>query len=396
MRLDFLRQHGWALATTLVFCVVIALPLLQHPKKAHLLAWDREAGRLRSFTEVAQQVRQRFPWKEPAQTAYARTRMALWGGLPRSVVRGPDGLLFYHSDTTKDGPTMADLRGEAVPPPELLEEWERRLRAQDDLLAGLGAIHLAGVLPNKERCLRAEVWPYLRGRLDAPTRADAVLPRMARCLRQPPIDLRQPFITHPDPRSLWGAQDTHWSGLGTEFAYRLVAARLAEALPGFTPLPIDAWPRVGIQRCGDLVTMARLPRFQVEEAWRWPPAALPGLLPDGSPLFPWDATPQAYDGFFMAKAQPLLEPSARELVFGNPDAPLGTLIYLGDSFTMKLAPLIGQGFRRCIARWSMNPLGRGFDPPTFERERPVLVLRLQVERYLHHLVSDRDNDPPGY
>lgn len=156
--------------------------------------------------------------------------------------------------------------------------------------------------------------------------------------------------------------DTHWNGLGAYAGYRAMAQRLHEWFPPIQPMGFESLRKgYGHGDGGDLARMLALPDVIHEAANIWVGVALPRA--------------RRVDPDMTVPAG--IPPHSIPFVLETRDEALPRGVVLGDSFTLAIAPLLGEHFSRMLY------YGRHeIDPEVIERERPDVVIDAWVERFL--------------
>jgi hypothetical protein len=187
------------------------------------------------------------------------------------------------------------------------------------------------------------------------------------------LDLVEPFRTSPDKDRLYFKTDSHWSGEGCYFAYRLLCERI-----GITPEP-------------DLLSRAH--------------QSIDGKLDMGSKFDPPIYEPVKFYDFRLKSARVYRNAIARYLEtpeFGaaihvgthvrylnpTPGAAKKKILIFGDSFSSQrgdaLTAMLAETARDVEFVWSSN-----LDWPFIKRVKPDVVIYELVERFMTIVASDR-------
>lgn len=370
-----------------VFLGLLCSLLATHQRRPFYLIRERHGIWADSFAEVERRFRKGISITQPLVRLYNQVRWNLLGAMPYPVVQpGRDGYLFYASEEAKDGPSMNDWRGQALPSQEEAAAWSAALLARDRQLAIQGIPYLLVMAPNKQSAM-PQWMPRWVQHQEGPHRADLLLPAVAGGLRMPPLDLRPLLRAEADAgRSTFFRTDSHWNPDGAALAAEAITRRLNEIDRRIKPLDTSSWSRVAAPFRGDILKLGHL-SIDLEETVLVPvpPSALPGLAPDGGALLA--PTTGSRIGLPADWWRSDLG-EIRTLELTNPAGLPGTLLVFHDSFGSGVMPYLGQVYQRTVACWTS--WSQAWSAEIIAREQPVMVLQLSVERYLHCIVSTRD------
>lgn len=368
------------LAIAAVFMGILCSLLATHQRRPFYLIRERHGVWAQGFEEVELRFRKGLSLTKPLVHLYNQVRWSLLGAMPHPVVLpGRDGFLFYVSEEAKDGPTMTDWRGEALPSHTELEQWCGTLAARDRQLAERGIPYLVAMAPNKQTAMPQWLPRWVQHQ-EGPHRADLMLPAVADLLRTPPLDLRPLFRAESAAgRATFFRTDSHWSPEGAALAAEAILHRLRDPDPRVQPINWRDWARISCDYRGDILNLGHI-RIDAGETVLLPvpPRALPGLTPDGRPLL----APGGNQSFNLPAE--LWQPDVGEiktLVLSNPTGLSGTLLVFHDSFGSAIVPYLGQPYQRTIACWTS--WSQAWSQAIVDREAPTVVIQLSVERYLH-------------
>lgn len=304
------------------------------------------------------------------QQQYDRIRFSLFGQLPRAILPGKDGWLYFHSDQVQDSASIADLLGKTHYTPDQIKRARTNLAMRQHFADSLGFAYLAAIAPNKSTAYPYGLPDSLRHRR-AITRWEAAQPLLTGILKSPLLDL-QPVVMSPDSlHPTFYRTDSHWNDEGALSAYFAIVRAL-----GLPPLDTSGWQRDSADYSGDLLRMAYLEDKVHERTLRIRPQANGHAIgPDDRPILRPIWSTQDYtqyyqgtaaQGAFMRTAHPANQ--AKSIVFH-------------DSYTVFLIPYLAENLGNIL--WVWGP----FDAEIVKKERPSLVLEIRVERYLGVLLG---------
>ena len=314
---------------------------------------------------------QKLPWEKRPPMAmrgyqallrsYDRGRFQLFGLLPRAILIGKDGWLYYRSDEAADAPIFSDYRGELTPSTEELKGWALALRQRQQFMDSLGVTYLAVVAPNKPTAYPYGLPDDVRLEPPPPTRLDNAMPAMQGI---PLLDLRAP-LRSPDPsKPFFYKTDSHWNDEGAYKAYTLIARAL-----GLHALDTLGWSRDSVLFAGDIARMGFLEdQFQETTLRLRPPAPLQATYDNGEATLHPAWTDSEVNSHFpsrgiASKKSHTLRPGA-----------LDNALIFHDSYTLFLLPYLSQHF--ASATWIWGPL----DTALVREKRPRYVLEIRAER----------------
>lgn len=303
------------------------------------------------------------------QAAYDRLRYHIFGIMPRALLVGLHGDLYYDSDAVQDSSTVADWRGKKRYTPGQIAQARQVLNARQKLADSLGFVYLAALAPNKTSAYPYHLPDSLRGG-QAQTCWQATRPLLAGVLRTPILELWPSVMDSSRPA--FYKTDTHWNDEGALDAYFILARAL-----GWTPIDTTGWTRDSVDYVGDLLRMANLEHSVHERTMRIHPNIVgKALNPEGKPvLHPhWDFPEVSR---FFDKDQMGRGATSHTT---NATVPIKAVVF-HDCYMSFLQPYLAEHLGS--VSWVWGP----FDEELVKRERPQVVLELRAERYLSLLLD---------
>jgi len=299
-----------------------------------------------------------LPFRDAFKSSVNRVLLRLGESGDDNVVVGKRGWLFTNRTTD-------DFLGRSEFPDANLRRVLRTVRARSQWLADHGAHYLFVIAPNKNT-IYPEMMPDSYARGTPPSVRQRVVSTFAPFDDVDTLDLTDALRAAKSDGQLYYRQDTHWNLRGALVAVREIHARLAERLPGFTPVDVDAVRLVDAP--SDFGTLIRT-------------LALKGEVLEDVPSYaePWEPDWQPYP----VPAELGMPASLEIQVFDNP-AGRGTAVFVHDSFGEQVQPWIGKPFARFIDVKRIGSLESRAALLQFlvKREHPELVLEELVERHL--------------
>ena len=359
------------LATAVIFCMVIFLPILGVAFPALNFAPEiNEMRNLNGFSisylkDVAKVpdkfesfFNDHFGFRNGLIQLNNLVRLNIFGvsGSPKVLV-GKNDWLYYTGNKGID-----DYRGVNRFSNEDLKQWQTVLESKQKWFASQGIDYLFLVAPNK-----ASVYPehlpdgILRVNNSSPV--DQLVTHLKQHSKVKILDLREPLRMQKEKGLLFHRTDTHWTTLGAFLAYERIASHLVSSFPQVKPisqgnLNIDIQLRKG----GDLATMLGLQKKIKEEV---PQISL--LNPQSKKI---GEVGGARDPFIME----------------TPDSELPRAVMFRDSFTTALTPYISENFshiKYVWERWDKStPVGQAI-----LEEEPDIVIEEVVERLIKRMDS---------
>lgn len=262
------------LATAVIFCMVIFLPMLGTSFPP--LNFAPEINEMRSlkesppfsFEEISNFpdnyesfFNDHFGFRNGLILLNNLVRLNTFGvsGSPK-VVAGKKGWLYYTGNKVID-----DYRGINHLSNDDLKQWQTNLESKEAWLASQGIDYLFIVAPNK-----ASVYPeYLPDgilRVSNNSPVDQLVTYLKQHSKVKILDLRDPLIAQKGKGLLFHRTDTHWTTLGAFLAYEQISSYLVNSFPQVTPISLDELNiDMQLQNGGDLATMLGLQKTLKEE-----------------------------------------------------------------------------------------------------------------------------------
>lgn len=367
---------GLAIAT--IFMGILCSLLVTHERRPFYLVRERYGKWAQSFVEVEHRFRKGISLTQPLVQLYNQGRWSVLGAMPYPVVLpGRDGYLFYTSEEAKDGPTMTDWRGQALPDEAEITRWSEALITRDRHLAEQGIPYLVAMAPNKQTAMPQWLPRWVQHQ-EGRHRADVLLPTVADRLRTPPLDLRPLLRAESEAgRETYFRTDSHWNLEGAALAAEAIASRLGEIDRRVPALDTRGWERVACAYQGDILKLGHIKVERSETVLQpVPPKTLPACTPDGKPILG-----RGDERVFYLPVELWVpgEDGIKTLVLTNHAGVDGTLLVFHDSFGTGVMPFLGQIYRTTIACWSP------WSQKIVDHAKPTVVLQLTVERYLHYI-----------
>lgn len=375
-----LQVSRWCIVAA--FMVALWLPIIQRPAQYPACFYDRGGGSLQAvpFEESERRFLDLFP-RQGLFAVHDRLRLALFGLLPRTVIKGSGGWLFYRSEAAHDGDTMDDLLGRSQPSAGTVARWLAVMERRKAWCAGQGLAYAVMVAPNKQT-LHGDLLPiyFRRQPHQPPTRLDqvsALLPSSGRFLF---IDLRDPLAAARRREQVYFRTDTHWNDVGALVADSAAVTRLKLLFTALAALKRDDFREQEEERSGDIAALAHASARFRERAVRLVPSHdFPARGPDGQLLLAAGVVPST--------PLPISRYDADVVACDNPTAPAPTALVFHDSFGLGLMPYLAQHFRHTVF------VRKRFDPAVVAAEKPQLIIDVVAERYLERLFADAELPP---
>lgn len=267
-----------------------------------------------------------------------------------SVLVGRDGWLFYTGEHIIDDYRCTDPLTVAE-----LDRWRRVLQERQRWLADRGIHYVVFVAPNKHT-IYDEYLPRAVNRVGTQSRLDQLIETLDSSGVEF-VDIRPGLLEGKATHRTYHKTDTHWNDFGAYLGYRQVMNTVARWLPQAAPHPLAGFDISIVETEGDyLATLLYSPTAFREERVK---------------LTPKSPRTAQFDVIDAAEGLP------GSIVSINPQAPLGTAVFLGDSFGVAFAHYFSEHFRRVHYVGDYE-----FVPELIEREQPVLVVQEYVERRL--------------
>ena len=290
-------------------------------------------------------------------------KAVVFGASPVSkVLIGTSGWLYFRGEDSRAFDRW--YRGsEAITDAMLASARDELLRRQS-FLAGRGIPFVAVVVPEKYS-VYPEFLPDWATRLVSRTPLDRFGAELAQHPQLQFIDLRMPLREVKGGDRLYYQTDSHWNYLGATVGYRVLMAKVAEALPGLAVAPVVR-PRYVPETdyySGDLAQMLGLQR-QFRET-------------DIAPLGYVLATPESRCAKHDASAD---APNVETYVYRCSNPPRFSALIYRDSMGIPLVPMLAENFSRTTFVTSAQ-----LDPALVERLAPDIVIEEMVERTLSDL-----------
>jgi hypothetical protein len=177
------------------------------------------------------------------------------------------------------------------------------------------------------------------------------------------LDLRKPLLEAKSLGVIYLKTDTHWNLLGGFIGYQAVVGALSRQIPGFKPLPLDAFDRKPSEwRTGDLCTLmgdtATRETQQVSFDPRPPLKPLKIVMDPARLPKQWgsNTVPQVSEN----------------------DSGQGKAVVFHDSFANHWRCFLGYHFKEVIYIWQYY-----WDTAFLEREKPDVVIDEILERFFN-------------
>ncbi len=274
--------------------------------------------------------------------------MAAFGDIsPKEVIRGEDGWLFYDSDRS-----MSDYKGTDLFPEYQLTNIRSRLEKTREYFDGQGIEFIIFLPPNKEH-VYSEYMPASYGTPADYTRIDQLLDELG-----DEFNIVSPYSGLLMAKTLWPQYyfyyktDAHWNELGAYIGAQTLLSAAGRSLPAFTSLKISPYLTPGRE------------------------LAQPLGIEDTA----WDID-YAVEGYGPYKNTEMIDESTdgNHLVYYTFGAPDENMVILGDSFSMGMAPYLGQFYQNIyIHRYN-------YFRSDIEEEHPSVVVYELIERSLDYL-----------
>lgn len=374
------QGRGVEWATAVVFCALIALPLLGEwlpiqPRiadtekrplapdpllRAHSLL-DYPAKYSRYYGDHFAFRKLLFRWNSLFYTYGLHT-----SSMPDNAVFGKDGYLFLIR------PGAADYyRGLPLFTEQELASIADRLEKRKAWLAEQGIDYYLFVPP-----LKSTVYPDKMPDIYKPVRPIKGMDQLKAYLDQhcsvKMIDARNELIAGRQVRDTYFTTDIHWNPWGALLGYQVLMDRLLKDHPelGLPCTPDDYVVEADTNDQGDLAMQLALNDKLTRVTYMMMPKDLPRMreLPE---------RPLPGEAFF--KYRPVFTQGP------DPNAP--KLLMFRDSFAVYLIPYLGEHFREAVYVWS--PM---FIPDIVEKEKPDIVVQEVMELFLSDLLHDKVRD----
>jgi len=272
----------------------------------------------------------------------------------REVLLGKNHWLFFANK-----PSQTYYRHTSLFDAADLISWRTMLERRRDWLAAQGMHFIFVIAPNKET-IYPEWVPSRINQVQDASRLDQLVQYMKQNSNVEIVDLRDALRAEKSVRELYLSGDTHWNQYGAFIGYQEIMKRVTAIYPQIKPLKLSDYSIHNIPHQPDLAGMlglqeqftAPMPIFALRNG-QMALVAEPGISPPGMP------------------------PSSQSFVLTMQDPSLPTAVVFRDSFSVALAPLLGQHFRRAVFLWQDD-----FDASIILKEKPNLVIQELVERQL--------------
>ncbi len=245
----------------LIFITLISLPLI-----GTIFHWDfyslqdenRPMADFPSFSSlpikqwpkgIEKYYADHFGFRNTFIRRYNRTMEKIFNKPPERVMVGESGWLFL-----SEANVMTDFMGYIKLDENVLESLRVSFEGKQRWLENQGIGYLLAVAPNK-----AVIYPeYLPAEIRNAQGRDGIeqwysnLAQKKSALNY--VDLHKILWKKKNKGMLYLSNDTHWSSLGSYYAYRAVMNGLTKWFPDIQPLPEDSCIFSDMTRNGDLVT----------------------------------------------------------------------------------------------------------------------------------------------
>jgi alginate O-acetyltransferase complex protein AlgJ len=269
------------------------------------------------------------------------------------VVRGKDGWLFLDNDTNR---TMAQHTGELRFSEGDLEDWRRVLETRRSWLADRGIRYAVLIAPNSHSIYAEQLPEGVEVVEDRPV--NQLLRHLA--ISNASVEIVYPIdeLKAARGRPVYAKTDTHWTELGAFIAYRELIEK------------ISAW--------FDVPKLAE-DNLELAEAY------FTGDL--GFKLDPPEQSLQIWVDVREPKARLIADNRVRtngRLIEYRRDGGSGSCFVFGDSFAVRLLPLLAESFGRLVFAHITT-----LDRALVEREAPDVAVNVMNERFLIEVPDDR-------
>ncbi|KAB7728666.1 hypothetical protein F5984_17675 [Rudanella paleaurantiibacter] len=336
---------------------------------------NRRAGGMPAFhfphinsfvRQFDQYYKENFGWRNALFYAYSRWQYWGLGGspLPEKVVVGKEGWFFLgdgYNNVVKQHRGLMPLSADSA---RLISTHLLRRQAE---LAAQG-IRLYVLIAPDSHSIYPEFLPD-RVAYKAPSRLDVLRQTIEKQGQVPFIDLRDTLLAAKKRDVVYYQTDTHWNDYGTLVGSARLLNRIAPDFPAMLPVrPADYQITRMRGGSGDLVRMMAL-QDDIRDPVFYEIKTAPAITARQTAEVPNTETGPRATGF----------PSTR-FVGPNPRAP--KLLFIGDSFSHSMMPLLAGYFRESyFARSSY------LSPAVVQQEKPDVVVFQIVERNLGWLAE---------
>lgn len=381
-RLPRMLTHGRGVewATVVVFCALLAMPLLGEWLPIQPQVADTEKRPLAEKPLLRAHSLMEFPARYSRYYGdhFAFRKMLFrWNSffhtyglhassMPDNVVFGKDGYLFLIR------PGVTDYyRGLPLFTEEEMARIADRLEKRKAWLAQQGIDYYLFVPP-----LKSTVYPDKMPDIFKPVRPTSGMDQLKAYLDQhcsvKMIDARAPLIAGRQVRDTYYTTDIHWNPWGGYIGYQVLMDRLLQAHPelGGRCLPDDYIVKADTNDQGDLAMQLALNDKLTRVTYMMVPVA-----PQRYKEVPEHPLP----GKAFFKYRPVFTQ--------GPDPQAPKLLMFRDSFAVYLIPYLGEHFSEAVYVWS--PM---FIPDIVEQEKPDIVVQEMMELFLSDLLNDKVRD----
>jgi alginate O-acetyltransferase complex protein AlgJ len=353
------------------FLLLISLPLLAsllgvdgadpRAEKRELAELPRLDGSLVSALQFPARLSawfdDHFAFRSALVRCYGEMRFFGFGVSPSaSVVKGPNGWLFYATDGGMDDYTREKPFSDTE-----LAEWRDSIVRSNEWLRARGIAYVFVLAPDKHVLYPEELPATIR-----PVGKEARMDQILRALEGTGVaalDLRPALLEAKARERVFDVTDTHWNARGAFVAYQQVVAAIRSqgvAVP-------EAWARTDFEpeqrevEGQDLAAMMGL-----QASLRETELSLRPKQPRvARVLVPAGAAPDAEVG---------------KLITEVAGSELPRAVVFRDSFFSRVAPFLSEHFSRVAYHWQNN-----FDSKIVSEERASVVVQEIVGRHLMYV-----------
>jgi hypothetical protein len=267
-----------------------------------------------------------------------------------TLVEGKDGWFFFGADNS-----IPVQRGLAPLTEEDLERWRLGIEARRDWLRERGIEFAFVIVPNKQS-VYPELLPEPIRRL-GPTRLEQLTAWMSARSDARFLDLTEAMIAEKSHDAggdfVYYPLGSHWGGRGAWAGWNAIVASFEGTVPGFAPLPREAFTLVGVPESAtdSMAIHTYIPDLVHQAAFSFDP---------------------------IRRRAALVHNEKGEVVSASqPDETLPSLVLIHDSFGMWLVNFAAETVSRMSAIWE-----HGFRKDAIEAAQPDVVVQVYTERLL--------------
>lgn len=382
-RLEALRASARPveIATTLVFCTLISLPMLSEVLPIEPIVADTEKRPLAEKPLLRMHSLESFPDKYARYYSdHFRYRKLLfrWNSLfhtyvlrcssmPDNVVFGKEGYLFLIKPGVDKFYRHLPVFTEAE-----MQRISERLDHRKQWLAERGIDYYL-IVPPLKATMYPEMLPDKFRKVDELSELDDLKNYLEKHCSVKLIDIRQQLAEAKKVRDIYYKTDIHWNPWGGFVGYRALMNEMLKDHPelGSACRAGDYTVQLDTNDNGDLALQIALN----DKLTRVTPMMIP-RVPFRARALPEEALPAS--AFFKYKPVFTMGP--------DPEAP--KLLMFRDSFAVYLMPYLNEHFSRSVYVWTPILI-----PDIVEKEKPDIVVQEIMELFLPDLLEDKLTDP---